>query len=191
MTKDHAGARVAVYGAGAWGTALAVVAAEAGHEVSLVGRDPAVAIDTADRRMSPKLPGVLLPETVRATADPGAVAAAEFVVLATPAQETRAAMTVLSPHLRPGAVVLSAAKGIDRATGQLVSEVIDGIWARGPIAVLSGPGFAGEIARGLPTAVTIAADDLVLAEALCRIFAAGGFRPMPPPIRSACSSAAR
>jgi glycerol-3-phosphate dehydrogenase (NAD(P)+) len=170
-------ARIAIYGAGAWGAALAVVGARAGHEVSLVGRDQAVAETINSTRRSPYPPGIDLPDGIDATADPSRLARAEIVLLATPAQVTGIAAGEISRYARPGTAVVSCAKGIDRQTGLLVSEVAFANYAKGPIAVLSGPGFATDVARGLPTAVTIAAEDLVLAEALCQIFAGPGFRP--------------
>lgn len=177
MTDRETAAQVAVFGAGAWGTALAAVSAEAGHRVALVGRDEEAVAQMRSTGESPRLPGVPLSRSVVATTDPAAVAAADLVILAAPAQATRAAMGVLGPHLKPGTALVVAAKGIDRTTGLLVSELVDSIWSSGPIAVLSGPGFAGEIARGLPTAVTIASEDLIVAEAVCRMMATRGFRP--------------
>lgn len=172
-----AGETIGIYGAGAWGAALAVVAARSGNEVLLVGRDEAVVEAIVARRETPHLPGIVLPPAVRAGTDPAVLRRAAVVVSAVPAQATRTALLDLAPNLSPGSTVVSAAKGIERSTGLLVSEVIAGIHGSGPVAVLSGPGFAGEVSRGLPTAVTIAAEDDDLAERLCRLFAAPGFRP--------------
>lgn len=168
---------VGVYGAGAWGTALAIVAAAAGRPVILVCRDPAVAEAAGRDRRMPRLPEAVLPAGVEVTSDPRGLAASGVVVLATPAQETRPAMDALAIHLSPGTAVVAAAKGIERATGALVADVIQGIWLQGPVAVLSGPGFASEVAAGLPTAVTIAAEDAAVADRLALAFAGPAFRP--------------
>ncbi len=169
--------RVGVYGAGAWGTALALVSARAGCRVDLVGRDAALMEEIRRSRRTPRLPGVELTEAVEPSAETGRLADAEVVVLAAPAQETRAAIEAIVPWLRPGTPVVSAAKGIDRATGSLVSEVVSAHWLHGPVAVLSGPGFAAEVAAGLPTAVTVAAEDVGLADRLALAFAGPAFRP--------------
>ncbi len=168
---------VGVYGSGAWGSALALAAARAGRTVILSGRDPAIeAAIRADGR-SPRLPGVDLPASLRPATGCAAMASAGLVLLATPAQSTRAVIEDLAPHLRPGTVVVSCAKGIDRDTGQLVSEVIATRYDAGPVAVLSGPGFSDDVARGLPTAVTVAAEDLDVAERVARALAGPSFRP--------------
>lgn len=174
---DSARSTLAVYGAGAWGSALALTAARAGHDVVLCGRDGAAMADIAASRRTPALAEAIFPENVSPTADPADLAGIDVVLLAVPAQATRAAMVVLAPHLHPGTVVVSCAKGIERTTGLLVSDIIGEVWRDGPVAVLSGPGFATDVARGLPTAVTIAADDMALAERLSRLLAGPSFRP--------------
>ncbi|BBE73469.1 NAD(P)H-dependent glycerol-3-phosphate dehydrogenase [Oharaeibacter diazotrophicus] len=176
MTDRPDLASIAVYGAGAWGSALALVAARAGHPVVLAGRDPAVFAAIRDERRTPRLPGIDLPVNLSAALGPEAVAGADVLLLATPAQVTRPVVRELAPVLGADAVVVSCAKGIEQATGRLISEVIAEAWA-GPVGVLSGPGFSDDVARGLPTAVTVAAADLDLAERLARILAGPGFRP--------------
>lgn len=177
MTVTDGKPAIAVYGAGAWGSALALVAARAGHAVTLVGRDADAAAAIARTRRTPHLPGVDLPPGIVAVTDLDALGAADLVLLATPAQATRAVVGMLVGVLKAGATVVSCAKGIDRETGLLISEVVAASYVHGPVAVLSGPGFADDVARGLPTAVTIAADDLVLAERVARLIAGPGFRP--------------
>ncbi|WP_181705052.1 NAD(P)H-dependent glycerol-3-phosphate dehydrogenase [Chthonobacter rhizosphaerae] len=168
---------IGIFGAGAWGSALAQVAARAGHDALIVGRDPEVIEAINARHETPALPGVPLDPRVRASADLAALEGAEVVLCCVPAQATHVVVAPLSAVLKPGTAVISCAKGIDRATGLLVSEVIAATWLRGPVGVLSGPGFAMEVAAGLPTAVSVAADDRLTAEALARVLAAPGFRP--------------
>lgn len=168
---------IGVLGSGAWGSALAQTAARGGETVCLVGRDERVAEAVNVRHETPHLPGVRLEPGVRAETDLAALAAVDVVLLAVPAQATQALMAPLASVLKPGTVVVSCAKGIDRSTGLLVAEVIAASYLHGPVAVLSGPGFAMEVAAGLPTAVSVAAEDRALAEALARRLARPGFRP--------------
>lgn len=168
---------VGVLGAGAWGSALALVAARSGHRVILAGRDPALADGINASHRTPHLPGVDLPPSVIGATGATSLSEADVVLLCVPAQATREAVDLLAPALKVGTAVVSCAKGIERSTGLLVSEVVSAGFGHGPVAVLSGPGFAEDVSRGLPTAVTIAADQMVLAEALARILAGPGFRP--------------
>jgi len=150
--------RIAVIGAGAWGTALALVARRAGRDVVIAARDAEVvkAINTTHRN-SLFLPGVALDDGIRATADaPAAAAQADVVLLAAPAQHLRAVSTALAPHIPEKRPVIICAKGIERGTGKLMSEVAAETLPRAALAILSGPTFAAEVARGLPTAVTLA-----------------------------------
>lgn len=155
--------RVAVVGAGAWGTALALVARRAGRDVTIAAREREVveAINAAHVN-AVFLPGVILDEGIRATADAGAaVATADMVLLAAPAQHLRAVGAAIAPRLPKDAPVVIVAKGVERGTGKLMSEVAAETMSRARIAVLSGPTFAAEVARGLPTAVTLAADEAI------------------------------
>ncbi|WP_237152878.1 NAD(P)H-dependent glycerol-3-phosphate dehydrogenase [Oryzibacter oryziterrae] len=174
---DDRPAVIGVLGAGAWGSALALTSARAGHRVLLVGRNGEV-IEAINRtRRSPVLPMAQFPDTVLASTDVAALRAADVLLLAVPAQATRAAVADIADVLRPGTVVVTCAKGIERESGFLLTEVISYGFQSGPVAVLSGPGFAEDLARGLPTAVTIAADDIALAEVLAYLLAGPGFRP--------------
>lgn len=178
MSKtDFSSTVVAVVGAGAWGSALALTAARGGARVLLYGRDSAAIAEIGRTRRPPALPEALLPENVVATDQPERLNEAGVVLLAVPAQATRAALGTLSRFFSPDAVLVSCAKGIERDTGLLLSEVIGVTCLGAPLAVLSGPGFAVDLARGLPTAVTIAAAEHGLAEALCRLMAGPSFRP--------------
>ncbi len=151
---DHIG----VIGAGAWGTALAVVAAHAGRRVTLWARESQVVESiSAHRENRLFLRGVQLPKTISATGDLEAAAVADALLLVAPAQHVRATAVALKPHLSHGRPVVVCAKGIERGTGKLMNEVLAEFAAEVQIGVLSGPSFARDVAAGLPTAVTIAA----------------------------------
>lgn len=169
--------RVAVVGAGAWGTALAGVAARAGRDVVLCARSPIVAAEIAATRANPRLPGSKLDANVRVTDDIKLAAMAELILIATPAQNLRAAVTALSPHLASATPVVACAKGIERGTHKFMTEVIAETAPEARPAILSGPSFAEDVARGLPTAVTLAAKDVGLASALVQALGSATFRP--------------
>lgn len=166
--------RVGIAGAGAFGTALALVAARAGREAVLWTRARAEALRAT--RESDALPGVPIPAVVEITADLAALGGIDLLLLAAPAQATRGVAASLAGSLPQGLPVIACAKGIESATGLRQSEVIAATLPGVRPAALSGPGFAGEIARGLPTAVTVAAADLPLAQDLCRALSSGSFR---------------
>ena len=168
---------VAVIGAGAWGTALAGVAARAGREVILYARDPASAAQIAATRKNPKLPDVLLDSAVGVTGDIAFAARADVMLIATPAQHLREAVIALAPHLAPATPVIATAKGIERGTHKFMTEVIAEAAPEAQPAILSGPSFAEDVARGLPTAVTLAATDDALARALVLALGSATFRP--------------
>ncbi len=151
-----------VVGAGSWGTALAVHLARIGHDVALCARDGAlVARMLEERENAAYLPGVTLPNGVRPTADTAeAVAQAGTIVWAVPSHGTRAMAAAISPHVRPGTIVVSATKGLERPTWTRMSEVLRQVLPAGcRVVVLSGPSFAHEVACELPTAVVVAASD--------------------------------
>ncbi|MGO4125667.1 NAD(P)H-dependent glycerol-3-phosphate dehydrogenase [Inquilinus sp. YAF38] len=156
--------RIAVIGAGAWGTALAQSFAEAGHNVVLWARDPdRAAAMQGSRENAAYLPGIALHPGIAVTAD---LAAAEGLrVLAVPAQHLRPILERLPP--RPGPLVITA-KGIETATGRFMHEVAAEVRPGSAPALLSGPSFAAEVARGLPTALTLACADAEAGAALAR-----------------------
>jgi glycerol-3-phosphate dehydrogenase (NAD(P)+) len=170
--------QIGVIGAGSWGTALAQTALSAGREVALWARDPALAETINQAHENPLyLPGIALDPALHATGDLAEVAAAEAVLLVTPAQHVRATAAALAPHLNQGAPVVLCAKGIEQRTGALMTEVLSQTLPGQPLAVLSGPTFAAEVARGLPTAVTLAAADARLGAALVVALGSSCFRP--------------
>jgi glycerol-3-phosphate dehydrogenase (NAD(P)+) len=168
---------VAVIGAGAWGTALAGVAARAGRDVVLCARNADSAKQIAATRTNPKLPGVTLDAAVSVTADIAQAATADIILIATPAQHLREAVAALAPHLAKAKPLIACAKGIERGTHLFMTEVIAATAPDATPAILSGPGFAEDVARGLPTAVTLAAKDEALAAALVQALGSATFRP--------------
>ena len=168
---------VGVIGAGAWGTALAGVAARAGRAVVLYARNAESAAQMQSTRANPRLPGVRLDERIEISGDIAAAARADIILIATPAQNLRDAVSRLAPHLKPAAPVVAAAKGIERGTHRFMTEVIAEAAPEAVPAILSGPSFADDVARGLPTAVTLAAKDEALASALVQVLGSSTFRP--------------
>jgi len=169
--------RIAVVGAGAWGTALANAAARAGRSVTLIARAEATAAALRTSRQNPRLAGATLDERVAVTAAIGEAAAADAVLLVVPAQAMREATIVLAGVLKAGTPVIACAKGIERGTRRFMTEVIAESAAATVPAILSGPSFAIDVARGLPTAVTLAARERKTAEALARALGSASFRP--------------
>jgi len=169
--------RSAVVGAGAWGAALANAAARAGRSVALIGRDAAAVAAIRANRMSPRLPGVRLDERIAVTDEHTELAGADAVLLVVPAQALREAAQALAGAIRPGTPVIACAKGIERGTHRFMTEVIAESAPAAMPAILSGPSFAIDVARGLPTAVTLAAPERKTAEALARALGSATFRP--------------
>ncbi len=168
---------VAVIGAGAWGTALAGVAARAGRSVTLYARNASHAGRIAWTRENPRLPGIQLGSEITVTHDIAKASHADIILVATPAQHLRAAANVLAPHLRVATPVIACAKGIEHGTHKFMTEVIAESAPHARPAILSGPSFAEDVARGLPTAVTLAAKDEALAADLVQALGSATFRP--------------
>ncbi len=174
--------RIGIIGAGAWGTALALVAKRAGRDVVLQAREAEVVDAINDARENTVfLPGVTLDKGIRATtsiadAIEGDGGAAEALLLTVPAQFLRAAMGELADTIKPGIPVIICAKGIEQDTGALMSEIAAEVLAATPVLVLSGPTFAAEVAAELPAAVTLACQDAELAVQVSDALAAPMFR---------------
>jgi glycerol-3-phosphate dehydrogenase (NAD(P)+) len=168
---------VAVIGAGAWGTALASVALRAGRDVTLYARDPSHAAHIKSSRENPRLPGVRLDPRLDVTTDIAHAARADLILIATPAQHLRGAVSTLAPHLAHATPVIACAKGIERGTHKFMTEVIAEAAPDAIPAILSGPSFADDVARGLPTAVTLASRDEALASRLVQALGSATFRP--------------
>ena len=174
-------ARFAVIGAGAWGTALACHAARLGHAVTMWAFESEVAAEiTGSHANSPYLPDVVLPESITASTDAGAaVTRADVVLLVPPSQHLRRVTAGLSARIAAHAVVVVATKGIEERSLKLMSEVLAETMpevAAERVVFLSGPSFAREVARGLPTDVVLAARDLQAARALQPLLHAPTFR---------------
>ncbi len=171
--------RFAIIGGGAWGTALAMVARRAGSVPMLWARDPGVVATINERHQNPLfLPGVILDPAITATTDMAwATEGADAAALVVPAQFLRGVIQVLGSHLRRGLPLLLCAKGIETSSLKMMSEVAAEILPTSPSAVLSGPTFAAEVARELPTAVTIASRDASLGHAFIGALGSSSFRP--------------
>jgi len=170
--------RLAVIGGGAWGTALAQVAVRAGLAVTLWAREAAVVEAINSGHQNPLfLPDVDLDPAIIATADFAGLASADLVLAVAPAQHLRAALAAFAPHVREGLPVVLCAKGIEQGSLKLMTQVLAETLPQARPAVLSGPSFAAEVAAGLPTAVTLAADDLDLARQIAQAIATLTFRP--------------
>src|SRR5256885_3301366 len=167
--------KIAVIGAGAWGVALANVITRAGRDVTLVARDAQSVAVVGEQRESPRLPGIKLHDQVRVAS--ASAARHDALLLAVPAQQLRAAITMIAPALMDGPPVIACAKGIERGTHKFMTEVIAECAPSALPAILSGPSFATDVARGLPTAVTLAASDDAVAAALAQAMGSTTFRP--------------
>lgn len=170
--------RIGVVGAGAWGTALAYVAAASGREVLLWAREPDVvqAIETKGEN-TVFLPGPKLPDAIRPTSDLAGTCGADAVLLVAPAQHLRESLASIAACLSPGTPVVICAKGIETGSGKLLTEVLAETAPAAEPAMLSGPSFARDVARGLPTVVAIAAKHDVAVRLQVTLGEAPGFRP--------------
>ena len=173
MRFEHIG----VIGAGAWGTALALTCARAGRKVTLWEHDAANAAHLATKRESLFLPGVRLSDDIALAGDLAEAARAQALLLVVPAQTVRKVASTLAPFVAAGTPVIVCAKGIERGTKKFMNEIIAECVPRATPAILSGPSFAADVARGMPTAVTLAAGDAKLAAALAQAIGSASFRP--------------
>jgi glycerol-3-phosphate dehydrogenase (NAD(P)+) len=173
MPFDH----IAVLGAGAWGTALANAAAHAGRKVTLWTIDTKEADTIATTGMSPMLPGVKISPGVTITTALADAAEADAILLVVPSQVSREVVTKAAPLVRAGTPLVTCAKGIERGTRKFMTEVITECAPSAIPGILSGPSFAADVARGLPTAVTLAAPDEKIASALAQALGSTSFRP--------------
>lgn len=176
--SDGGARRIVIIGCGGWGTALALVLAGRGHDVTVWGAEPDyVPQIAASRENSKYLAGVSLPPQIRWSADMAdCVPDAEFIVMATPTLYMRPVCERLRELLRPGVPVVNVSKGIEEKTLLLGSQIVRDVCGPVPLAGLYGPSHAEEVARGQPTTVVAASDDGALAEAVQGIFFADRFR---------------
>jgi glycerol-3-phosphate dehydrogenase (NAD(P)+) len=176
-SPGKSGWRVTVLGGGAWGTALALAMLRAGHSVRLFARDPETVASIAHGENQRYLPGIAIAPGIEATSDiKVALAGADCVLAVTPAQALRATLAVAKAHMPTDIPLVLCAKGIERDTGALLSAIVEEMLPQNPVAALSGPSFATDVARGLPTAVVVAARDEALAADLAARFSAENLR---------------
>ncbi|MBV2141922.1 NAD(P)H-dependent glycerol-3-phosphate dehydrogenase [Falsochrobactrum sp. TDYN1] len=170
--------KIAVLGGGAWGTALAAMTTTSGHETWLYARDRETVRSLNELHRNPHYLGdIELPQGICASVDAKAVLeGADAVLTVLPAQAMRDGLSALGAFIPQSAPVILCAKGIERDTGRLMSEVVAEVLPDHTIAALSGPSFASDVARGLPTAVTIACEDAAIADQLAVTFSGPAFR---------------
>ena len=167
-----------VIGAGAWGTALAQVTCWAGLDTILQAREPEVVDSIRERRINEAfLPDVVLDSRLSVTHDLADLAGCDVILAVPPAQHMRATLTAFAPYHQPGVPIVLCSKGVERGSLKLMTDVLAETLPEAPQAVLSGPSFAGEVARGLPCAVTLAVKDAALGEVLMETLSAPNFRP--------------
>jgi glycerol-3-phosphate dehydrogenase (NAD(P)+) len=169
--------RITVLGGGAWGTALALTMARAGNEVRLWARDEAMVAAIGKGENPRYLPGIRLDPVLEATTDlDAALDGADCVLVVTPAQVLRSMLGEVKSHVSAHVPLVLCAKGIEGSSGKLLSQIAGEILPKNPVAALSGPSFATDVARGLPTAVVVAAQDEARAAALALRFSTTSFR---------------
>ena len=167
-----------VIGGGAWGTALALVCARAGLDTTLWAREAeVVASINAARENTTFLPSVVFDAPVRATGDLADLSGADVILNVTPAQHFRASLEAFRPHARAGVPMVLCSKGVEQGTLKLMTEVLDEGLPQALPAVLSGPSFAADVARGLPTAVTLACPDDEIGFQIAAALSLPTFRP--------------
>ena len=169
--------RLSVLGGGAWGTALAQTCARAGRSVTLWEHEPGNAEHLENKRESRFLPGVRLDDGIKVTRDLAMAARADAILLVVPAQAMRSVCTALAKLLHDRTPLIACAKGIEHGSQKFMTEIIAECAPDAVPAILSGPSFAADVARGLPTAVTLAATDAKIAGALAQAMASASFRP--------------
>ncbi|MDQ6437785.1 NAD(P)H-dependent glycerol-3-phosphate dehydrogenase [Mesorhizobium sp. LHD-90] len=169
--------RIAVLGGGAWGTALALTALRAGNDVALWAREAQAAQAIAQGQNPRYLPEMTFETGIAASTDIArSVAGAEAVLAVVPAQSLRSVLSQAALHLPKGVPVVLCAKGIESGTGKLLSEIAAEACPANPSATLSGPSFATDVARGMPTAVVVAAPSERVAADLAAALSSGAFR---------------
>lgn len=170
--------KIGVLGAGAWGTALAAAAVKAGREAILWAREEAVvAAINKTHENTMFLPGVALDTKLKATHDLSDLGSCEAILVVSPAQHLRSMSADLANYIDDRAALVICSKGVEVATGMLLSDVLAETVPNNPVAVLSGPTFAAEVARGLPCALTLACKDKALGDKLVNALGHGTLRP--------------
>lgn len=170
--------KTAILGTGGWGTALAVLWARHGNDILLWGHTPERVKEIAKNRKNPEyLPGADLPDNIRLTSDLAECAEAELLVFVTPSVVLREMAARIRPALRDDrTVLLSCTKGIEHGTGMRMTEILAEQFPANPVAVLSGPNLAADVAEGLPTATVLGCGDEAIAENLQQSLGSSRFR---------------
>jgi len=170
--------KISVVGGGAWGTALAAMATRVERDVLLWAREGDVVTSINETHENRDfLPNIELPKALKASRDLADAAAADIILMVVPAQFVRAVATDLKEYVRESTPIILCAKGIEQTSGKLMNEVVTEVLPKSPLAVLSGPTFAGEVARGLPAAVTIASKYQQIAQNVANTLGQTTFRP--------------
>ncbi len=170
--------KISVVGGGAWGTALAAMATRVERDVLLWAREGDVVTSINETHENRDfLPNIELPKALKASRDLADAAAADIILMVVPAQFVRAVATDLKEYVRESTPIILCAKGIEQTSGKLMNEVVIEVLPKSPLAVLSGPTFAGEVARGLPAAVTIASKYQQIAQNVANTLGQTTFRP--------------
>ena len=182
--------KIAVVGSGAWGTALAIRLCKNGHDVTMWTFETELIPQMTQQRINPRLPGVLLPESLRISPDYSCVSGCKIVVIASPSFPMRSVCRGVAPHLDPDAVLVSVTKGIEEQTLMRMSEVVAQETGHS-VVVLTGPTHAEEVAQDLPTAILAACEDKALAELVQDAFMSEHFRvyTSPDPVGAELGSA--
>lgn len=173
--------KTAVVGAGAWGTALAVLLCKNGHDTTLWCRSEARADEIRSSRVNPRLPKAELPETLKISADPSCVSDCQMVVIAAPSFPIRQVLAAITPYLRPDTLLVSVTKGIEDGTLLRMSEVVSEITGHENVVALTGPCHAEEVAVGIPTGCLAACGDRASAEFVQDAFMSDTFRVYTSP----------
>jgi len=167
---------LSIIGAGAWGSALALAAHRGGNKVRLYSPLEAEVKILSDTRTNAV--GAKIPDDIFISSDLESVTKdCDVVVLAPPAQKMGSACADLRPFIKDSIPLIITSKGIENKTHRLMSQVVESHFPENPLAVLSGPSFATEVSKGLPTAVTLASSDMKVAARLCEIYSSSYFRP--------------
>ncbi len=170
--------KITVIGGGAWGTALAAMVARAGRDVLLWAREDGVVTSINEAHENKDfLPGISLPQSLKATGDLGRAAASDVLLMVVPAQFVRTIARDLKPYLKESTPIILCAKGIEQSSGKLMNDVLTEVLPKSPLVVLSGPTFAREVALGMPSAVTIASKYQQIAQNVAETLGQPTFRP--------------
>ncbi len=169
--------RVSVLGSGSWGTAIALASLRAGSDVTLWSKFPEeISKIKADKENKALLPGITLPDDLKLTSDIEEACKSNIIVLVTPSQTIRDVVTLISPYIKEDTYLIMASKGIEIGTHMFMSDIVKELIPHAGIAVLSGPSFADEVGMGLPTAITLAAENMQTATYLSTAFNSDTFR---------------